>query len=136
MTGLFLVAKPAENDFEPDTSTLRHLLGDLLDMEPEGGVGRIRTREAPDARVRRLPVLADLASALRDLATGARIRAVVRLCAEPAPWELGLERSGPELLLTVFHPGEIPDVWMHERSVEPHAFAERVLEALGNEVMG
>lgn len=88
---------------------------------PEGG----RFREAIDvvvggvnltARVEpdQAPcVLRDLALALVDLACGVRRRAVVRFY--DAPWELGLERLGQELALSVVRNGSDVEVAVHDR---------------------
>src|SRR5262249_4348729 len=59
-------------------------------------------------------LLRDLATALADLASLARGRALVRVVLERTPWELGLERSGKDVLATLFQGGALPEVAVHE----------------------
>ena len=58
-------------------------------------------------------VVRDLALAIVDLACGVRRRAVVRFY--DAPWEIGLERLGEELSLSVIRNGPDVEVAVHDR---------------------
>lgn len=58
-------------------------------------------------------VVRDLALAIVDLACGVRRRAVVRFY--DAPWEIGLERLGAELALSVIRNGADVEVAVHDR---------------------
>lgn len=58
-------------------------------------------------------VVRDLALAIVDLACGVRRRAVVRFY--DAPWEIGLERLGDELALSVLRNGQDVEVAVHDR---------------------
>ena len=145
MTGLFLVASRPETKFEPDRVALRDFAEALGLGAPDPGVlsapsgapksaapSSPRERRAdflgaPEPRVRLRSALTDLAYALTSLASGAKSRVVVRLCVEPDPWELGIERSGDDLLVTVFRSGDLPEVLVHERRCEAATFAARVL---------
>lgn len=145
MTGLFLVAKRPEKSIDPDRLPLRDFVSALAGPVPEppaiaptaardrraepaqAGRARAELLGAPEPIVRVRAAAADLAYALVGLATGAKSRASVRLCVEPDPWEIGLERSGGDLLVTVFRSGDLPDVLVHERRVDAEAFAHRVL---------
>lgn len=75
-------------------------------------------------------ILIDLACATRELASGERPRAVVRLSAPGVAWELGLERSGRELLLTVFQGGALPEIAVHARRIDGDTFATRIFEGI------
>ncbi len=154
MTGLFLVAPRTETAPEPDRVPLREFVETLAGSVPEptsyaapratpdaapappGAALRSDRRSellgAPEPRVRVRGVLADLAHALAGLATGMKSRAVVRLCVEPDPWELGVERAGSDLLVTVFRSGDLPEVLVHERRIDADAFAGRVLAFAGS----
>ncbi|MFS8068026.1 MAG: PQQ-binding-like beta-propeller repeat protein, partial [Byssovorax sp.] len=55
----------------------------------------------------------------------------MRLCTRPEPWEIGIERSGRDLLISVFQGGAIPDVAVFERRIEGSALTRRVIEAAG-----
>lgn len=130
MPGLSLVADNTRCSPEPE----RALLHDVLDFLLEG------SRHAPPplddaalplrAETDALPLLCDLAEATAELASGRRARAVVRLCIEPDAWELGLERVGGDLLVTIFHGGDVPEIALHERRFEGGAFCARLAAAL------
>jgi len=77
-----------------------------------------------------LPLLCGLAYAAADLAAGHRPRAVVRLCALPDPWEVGLERAGRDVLVSVFLGGTTPEVALHERRLDGDAFCARLIAAI------
>jgi len=68
---------------------------------------------------------------IAELCSGQRARAVVRLCTRPEPWEMGIERSGRDLLISVFQGGAIPDVAVFERRIDGGALVRRVIETLG-----
>jgi outer membrane protein assembly factor BamB len=63
-------------------------------------------------------VVRDLALAIVDLACGVRRRAVVRFY--DAPWEIGLERLGEELALSVVRNGSDVEVAVHDRRTSLH----------------
>jgi outer membrane protein assembly factor BamB len=75
-------------------------------------------------------LLCDLAHAAADLASGHRTRAAVRACTGSDPWEIGVERAGRDVLVTLFQGGAIPEVAIHERRVDGDAFCERVEAAI------
>lgn len=75
-------------------------------------------------------LVCELAYALRDLSARDRERAVVHLGTAPEPWQLGLERSGSEVLVSIFQSGALPEVALHERHLDACAASARVLEAL------
>lgn len=142
MTGLFLVAPRPEKTIEPDRLPLRDFVESLAGHVPDasaiapaaktGAAASPRERRAellgaPEPIVRVRSVVADLAYALVSLGSGAKNRAVVRLCVDPDPWELGLERSGADMLITVFRSGDLPEVLVHERRIDAGALASRVL---------
>ncbi len=123
MTGLTLVsfrqaAAPTELDLSPVHA--------LLDFLSEGS--RLAPRlEEVEAR----ELVCELGAAVAELASGQRSRAVVRLCTRPEPWEAGIERTGRDLLLSVFQGGQDPDVAVFERRVEGNTLARKVIETAG-----
>ncbi|MEO5727547.1 MAG: PQQ-binding-like beta-propeller repeat protein, partial [Byssovorax sp.] len=123
MTGLTLVSfRQAAASQEPDLSPVHA----LLDFLAEGS--RLTPRlEEVEAR----ELLCELGTAVAELYSGQRSRAVVRLCTRPEPWEIGIERSGRDLLISVFQGGAIPDVAVFERRIEGSALARRVIETAG-----
>jgi outer membrane protein assembly factor BamB len=76
------------------------------------------------------PLLAGIAHALSELARGARPRMVVRLCALPDPWEIGLERVGRDVLVSLFLGGAVPEIAVHERRLRADVLAQRLLAAI------
>lgn len=78
----------------------------------------------------RSAVRCDLAYSLAELARGARTRATTRLEPVGSPWELGLERCGDELVVTVFRGGPSPEVAVFERRLPFARAAARVLSSL------
>ncbi|MFO0757660.1 MAG: PQQ-binding-like beta-propeller repeat protein [Byssovorax sp.] len=121
MTGLTLVAvRKVESLKEPDLSPVHA----LLDFLAEGSNLSPRIREAEAT-----PLLAELLGVAADLASRQRARAVVRLCTEPDPWDLGLERSGRDVLISVFHGGGMAEVASFERRVDGDLFAAKILAA-------
>src|SRR6478609_9129044 len=99
MPALSLVALPEAPRFaEPDLSPVHA----LLDFLAEGSSLSPRLREAEA-----LQFVGELGVVAAELADGRRARAVVRLCAEPEPWEIGLERAGREVLISVFQGGAV-----------------------------
>lgn len=77
-----------------------------------------------------LSLLADLAHAVAGLANGRAPRTVVQLYAEEDVWELGLERDGADVLITVFRSGPTPEVAVHERRVTLAALRSGLLAAI------
>jgi outer membrane protein assembly factor BamB len=121
MTGLTLVAaRKIESFSEPELSPV-HVLLDFL-AEGSNLSPRVKESEA-------LPLLAELLGAAADLASRQRSRAVLRLCTVPDLWEMGVERSGKDVLISVFHGGGVPDVALFERRLDGELFAARILAA-------
>lgn len=77
-----------------------------------------------------LSLLADLAHAVAALSSGRSDRTVVQLYAEEDVWELGLERDGEDVLITVFRSGPAPEVAVHERRVTLAALRAGLAAAL------
>jgi len=77
-----------------------------------------------------LSLLADLAHGVARLSSGRTGRSVVQLYAEEDVWELGLERDGDDVLVTVFRSGPAPEVAVHERTVTLAALRTGLLTAL------
>jgi outer membrane protein assembly factor BamB len=132
MTGLSLVARPLPPSIERDVSPLRAVLdllsGGATGARAEGGAIDLGAADA-------LPVLCDLAYAAADLAARGRSRAVVRVPVGSDLWELGLERSGSDVLVTLFRGAGVPDVAFHERRLDVEVLATALLGAL-DEVQG
>ena len=123
MHGLTLVvARPPASKGDPDRLSPVHA---LLDALTEGGSFRPRLAE-PEA----LPLLLELAAAAETLATRDRARITLRLGVTPEPWEMGIERAGRDVLISVFQSSGVPEVALHERRLDGDAFAARVLAAL------
>lgn len=76
-----------------------------------------------------LSLLADLAQAVASLATGRRQRTTLSLYSNDDVWELGLEADGDDVLVTVYRPGALPEVAVHERRVALAALRDGVLAA-------
>ena len=77
-----------------------------------------------------LSFLAELAQAVSALCAKKRDRAVLQLYADEDVWELGLEASGDDVLLSVYRTGPLPEVAVFERPVSMAALREGVLSAL------
>lgn len=77
-----------------------------------------------------LSLLSDLSHAVATLAAGRRDRAVVQLYADEDVWELGLERDGDDVLVTVFRSGAAAEVAAHERRVTLAALRTGLVSAL------
>ncbi|HLM75629.1 MAG TPA: PQQ-binding-like beta-propeller repeat protein, partial [Polyangiaceae bacterium] len=81
-------------------------------------------------------LLCELAHAAADLASGARMRSVVRVCAGADPWELGVERAGRDVLATLFQGGAVPAVALHERRIDGDLFCDRIAALLDRAARG
>ncbi len=79
-----------------------------------------------------LPFLRDLALATAALAHGHKHRVSVPFYLHDDPWELGMERSGAQVFLTVFRGGAIPEVAVAEREVDGGSLGEGILSALSD----
>jgi outer membrane protein assembly factor BamB len=122
MTGLSLVAlRNDEPSSAPDLSPVHA----LLDLLTEGSSLTPHLREAEA-----ILLVSELGGVAADLASRQRTRAVVRLCGQPDPWEIGLERSGRDVLISVFQGGAVPDVLVFERRLRGELFVERIQETL------
>ena len=75
-------------------------------------------------------LLVELGHAVASLAEGRRDRTTLQLYAHDEAWELGLERDGDRVLITVFRGGPAPEVVVHERRVALHALHDAVATAL------
>ncbi|HVU01904.1 MAG TPA: PQQ-binding-like beta-propeller repeat protein [Polyangiaceae bacterium] len=80
-----------------------------------------------------LNLLSELAHAVAALCAGRSDRHVVQLYAEEDVWELGLERDGEDVLVTVFRSGPAPEVAVHERRVGLLAFRTGLLQAVAEQ---
>jgi outer membrane protein assembly factor BamB len=122
MQGLTLVAlRPSAAPAPADPSAVDALLAFLT----EGATFHPRL-----PRAEAIPFLCELSAAAHALATRGAPRASVRLAVEPEPWDLGLERAGRDVLLSLFQGGSVPEVALHERRVDGEAFAACLLGAL------
>jgi outer membrane protein assembly factor BamB len=113
--------RPAEKPPIPTATPLRSVL-DALAVPASLGV-------SPDP-AEAATLLCELAYALRDLALRDRGRAVVHLAGSVDPWQVGLERAGSDVLVSVFQGGALPDIVVHERRLEAAVLASRLLETL------
>ncbi len=114
--------RPAEKPPIPSVAPLRTLL-DALAVPALLAVH-------PDA-AEAATLVCELSYALRDLGARDRVRAVVHLGGTPDPWQLGLERAGADVLVSVFQGGGLPEIAVHERRLDTSALAARVVEAIG-----
>ncbi len=73
-----------------------------------------------------LPFLRDLSLVAADLASARRDRGAVRYYQRDEVWEVGLERDGDDVLVSVFRTGPDPDVAVREH----RARGERLIAAL------
>jgi outer membrane protein assembly factor BamB len=76
-------------------------------------------------------VLCDLADALRDLDRGDRRRVAVRVRLADEPCEIGLERAGNHVLLSLYSGGALPVVHVFERPLLGAEVAARIASELG-----
>jgi outer membrane protein assembly factor BamB len=122
MHGLTLVvSRPAPSRPEPAPSPVDA----LLDFLTEGSTFRPRLG-ADEA----LLFVCELAAAFEVLAARDRARHTLRLGALPEPWEMGIERAGRDLLISLFLSGGVPDVALFERRVDAEALAARLGDTL------
>jgi outer membrane protein assembly factor BamB len=127
MNGFEIVVSPQRLDIATETKVGKGRVIPLRGgkAEPPKSVEKGRVRESIDivvggvnltARVDadQAPcVIRDLALAVVDLACGVRGRAIVRFY--DAPWELGLERIGDDLAISVVRNGPEIEVAVHDR---------------------
>ncbi len=125
MQGLTLVAARPLAPEAARTATEPSLADALLDYLTEGLSVRARLAEGEA-----LPFLGELAAAAEGLAERDRARATLRLGLGAEPWEMGLERAGRDVLVSLFQSGGIPEVALHERRLDGDAFGSRVVAAL------
>jgi outer membrane protein assembly factor BamB len=76
------------------------------------------------------PILRDAAHELASLVTGARRRACVRCPDADEPWEMGFERVGAEIWVSLFRTGPAVDVAYVERAFDGRALVLAVQDAL------
>ncbi len=122
MSAFHVVVRP-ERELAPSPA-LSPLYG-LLDVVVDGVniTARIADGFAPS-------FLGDLTRAFAALSSGRSERTVIQLYAEHDVWELGLERDGDDVLITVFRSGPAPVVAVHERRVTLRALREGLAAAL------
>lgn len=131
MHGLTLVVAPrkgGEPELSPAGAAPSLAPADaLLDHLAEGASFRPRLGEEEG-----LPFLCDVAAALESLAgdTRGRSRATLRLGILPEPWEMGLARTGNEILVSIFQGGGVPEVALFERRLDAASLRSRVIDAL------
>jgi outer membrane protein assembly factor BamB len=119
MTGLPIVARALPRAANPDVVHAHAVVDFLTEIAPIATPPEI----AP-------ALLCDLAYAAADLARLTRQRTVLRLGAPSEPWELGLERTGRDILLTIFQGGASPEVAVHERRVDCDVFTTNLCAAM------
>jgi hypothetical protein len=122
MTALHVVVHPRPES--APSSALTPLHG-VLDVVLDGVNITARVGEG-----QALDFLVDLVFAVASAATGPRHRASIPLQARSELWELGLQCDAEHLLLSVYCPGPVPNVAVHERKVTIRAFREALLSAL------
>jgi len=125
MTGLTLVAlRPEISPASASTAespALRALFDLVLDRTP--GATVLPERDATS-------LVVDLAYSVADLCASRRRRAALRVSLGGEPWELGLERSGRDVLVSLVQSSTTPEVAIHERRIDGETLGARVLGAL------
>jgi outer membrane protein assembly factor BamB len=91
-------------------------------------LGTNLTARLPRADV--VPLLCDLAHELANVLAGQKERATVRSPGIEGPWELGVERAGDTILVSLFRGGVRPEVVLFERPVDAQVLAGSLLTAL------
>src|SRR5258708_24997858 len=86
------------------------------------------TARVPDADA--VPLLRDLVRATVDLASLRSRKKAVRCYSAEGPWELGLERAGDRVLLSLFRGGTFPEVAIFDRAVDLPTFIDTLLSSL------
>lgn len=119
------------------------LLGQLdASRVSQTAVGKDRRDERPafgPAETTPFPstnTLCDLADVVRDLARAERRRATVRVRMQDEPCEIGLERAGDVMLVSVYSGGAIPTVHLFERRVDALILARALASALDLRAQG
>lgn len=128
MSALHVVVRPRPQS--APSAALAPLYG-LFDVVVDGVnlTARIGEGEA-------LALLGELGHAVGTLCLGRRSRVTLGLYADEEAWELGLERVGDQVLLSVFKNGAHPEVAVFERKVALSALREGALRALGEVAVG
>jgi hypothetical protein len=125
MTGLSLVAQRPEispvSTSSVESPAVRALFSRLL-ME------RVPLPELPERDVSAF--VADLAYAIADLSAARRQRIALRLVQGADPWEIGFERAGTNLLVSLVRTSAIPEVVFHERCINVDLLCARLVGAL------
>jgi len=111
--------QPGRTETEPSLADV------LLDYLTEGSSFRARLADGEA-----VPFLCDVAAAAEALADRDRARTTLRLGVAREPWEMGIERVGRDVLVSVFQSGGIPEVALHERRLDGDAFAARTVATL------
>jgi len=122
MTALQIVKGP--RTLEP-TPASDHDLPPPLDLLIDGVNV---TARVPDADAG--PLLRDLVRATVDLASLRSRKKAVRCYSAEGPWELGLERAGDRVLLSLFRGGAFPEVAIFERDLDLATFIDTFLASL------
>lgn len=125
MTGLSLVAQRPEispvSTSSVESPAVRALFNLLL-ME-RGPLADLPERDAS-------AFVADLAYAIADLSAARRQRIALRLVQGADPWEIGFERAGTDLLVSLVRTAAMPEVAFHERRVNVDLLCNRLVSAL------
>lgn len=121
MIGISRAPSPRSN--APGASERLQALVELCDGAP-------RRPGATSTRFPSANVLCDLADAIRELSRGERRRAAVRVRLHEEPCEIGLERSGDGLYVSLYSGGALPVVHLFERRVSGLDLAERIASEL------
>ena len=82
-----------------------------------------------------LPFFRDLARATLDLASHTKARALLR-CTGTGPWELGLERAGEAVLVSVYRAAAFPEIFVFERPVPGRALFAGLVEGIASHLSG
>jgi len=122
MAAIHVVVRPRTP--HPQRPTLGPLYG-LFDVVVDGinVTARIGDTQA-------LGLLADLSLAVADLGLLRRVRATVPLYTKDEAWELGLERDGDQVLMSVYRVGPKAEAAVLERPVGLLALAQGLKESL------
>src|SRR5437762_5009065 len=118
MTALQIVKA---NTAAPEALAARRSLDLLVD-------GLNLTARLPD--VDQPALLRDLSAAVVDLAASHAPRITVGCHGAGGPWELGLERTAGDALVSLYRGGPLPEVAVFERRIDLRALAAAVIAAM------
>src|SRR5215471_94646 len=98
---------------------------DTIDLLVEG-----TNLTARVAEVELCPLLYDLGAAFSQLALAKATRRSIRCFGSDGSWEIGLERAGEQVLVSLFRSGPDPEVAVFEREVALTSLIEATLGAM------